>query len=1797
MADSDPFDPYYIWLGIPPEEQPADYYRLLGVRRFETNADVIESAAHRQIAHVRSYSLGPHGPLSQKILNELARAKVGLLDPKRRADYDARLKSKSKSPAADSAAVRTRNVRTQPENSLPAETQAPPASREKKPEKKAAKQKPEKPASQKPDSKKHNAATKTLAKAKPVQAKVEQQQPTTNQELQDTGRENTATKSTTKLAPVPLVGTARTARSTKPAILEQIKRPLVWGPAAGLVVVLLLVMAISGGNDDPPDDLVDPLPTAAGNGTNGNFDTPLTDSDGGSTPTLVASITPEDAVARGQLLTTGPAIFDNMHPRTAEEAQAAQERWARFLQQQVVEQNSIGMDLVIIPPGKYVMGPPEGLEHALQADLPRVNVTLTLPFRMGKTEVSKAQWKQVMQTEPWLHYPKHGPDDTAAASFVNWFDVQEFCKELTKLDQAAGVLPEGWEYHLPTEAQWEFACRAGTTSLFNHGGGISTLDHFAWGYVSQWGAFPHPVGKKLPNAFGLHDMMGNVTEWCEDANIDGRDVQMRPGGLNPVVTEGRTRIQRGGHYGTRLDEFHSFIRMTRDPEKGRGVPHGFRVALVPTFASFVKPGQAFVEQSPEVPSPVHTHVAQGALPAILDGTQPRTAAEAQAAQHEWATYLGKHVVETNGAGMEMVLIPPGKFMMGAAADDKLALDNEKPQLEVTLTQPFCIGKTELTQAQWHKVLPNFDPWERPGQKTIQGDDFPATGLCWPYVFDFCQELTRQERAAGKLPEDWEYRWPTEAEWEFACRAGSTTPYYFGSDATKLSEHASHFPKEPWQLRVVGLKKPNPFGLYDLYGNVAEWCADFASLDRVGGADPVVASWDRITRSYPHMLRGGDWYSGAECLRSSYREESYAMNRALSIGVRVVAAPVSPAALPPEAAQLAAQLREAYQPPEPEPVVPPQPKPRAQLPAILDATVSRTPAEVQKAQQAWAQALSKPVVEKNSVGIDLVVIPPGRYLMGNSADPKQQREVFITRPFRIAATETTHGQWEALMPRAPWDNIDTERKEGKNFPARKVFRQAVLEFCERLTASERADGKLSQHWEYRLPTEAEWEFACRAGTNHLYYVSDEVATLREYAWWRDSSPARKPSDVAQLRSNAFGLYDMLGNVEEICLDRYIPTPPGGMNPLVTESDSPLYVTRGGCHDWFADQVYTHTRATFSPESEFPNEGFRVVLAQVTDAGYPAEFDVAATPQVTPPVKPDPQPQQPTQTPVPAPTPDLAALKLAASNWPDDPRFFDATRSRTAAEAQAAQQTWAQALNREVVETNGIGLDLVLIPPGKFLSGNPDPSGHASHRPQQLVLLSEPFYLGKTEVTQAEWQTVMNNTPWMGKDGVKEAPACAASHVDRNDALTFCRRLTDRELVGGRIEQGWEYRLPTQSEWEYAARSGTQTRFYFGDDPSQLHLYAWWMHAVGNTALKERYPHEVGEKLPNAFGLYDMLGNVTEWMQDHQQPFVPGGLNPVVWREGRDYVIRGGDWAHVSTLCDVWHRVSVSDTRKDSHTGFRVVLAKALDPVQEFTTWPNLKLPDVPPLDITQRDHTPEEVQASQQAWATALNAEVVETNTVGMKLTLVPPGKFTPSKYDVTLSRPYYVGVTEVTQAQWEAVMGTRLWEGSARIKKGANYPAGNICWDDAMEFCRRLSIRENKTYRLPTDAQWEFACRAGTKGPTYYGGDREEMLNHAWVSANCKTAGEDYAHEVAQKLPNPLGLFDLYGNASEWCLDSNDKRPEEHTIDPFVVNGSQTRRIRGGTYQMPSVGSGASQASYANWRGEAFGFRVVRIIE
>ncbi len=238
----------------------------------------------------------------------------------------------------------------------------------------------------------------------------------------------------------------------------------------------------------------------------------------------------------------------------------------------------------------------------------------------------------------------------------------------------------------------------------------------------------------------------------------------------------------------------------------------------------------------------------------------------------------------NGVTLEMVSVPGGTFLMGSPEGEKDSYDRERPQHQVKV-EPFFMGKYPVTQAQWRAIadLPKVKRDLDPDPSRFKGDNRPVERVNWDDAVEFCTRLSRE---TGR-----EYRLPSEAEWEYACRAGTTTPFHFGETITgklanyRASETYAEEPKGEYREETtpVGQFPPNAFGLYDMHGQVWEWCVDTWHKN-YDGAPTDGSAWTTGRNDNRSPLRGGSWFVNPQNCRSASRSLTFREQRDLIYGV-------------------------------------------------------------------------------------------------------------------------------------------------------------------------------------------------------------------------------------------------------------------------------------------------------------------------------------------------------------------------------------------------------------------------------------------------------------------------------------------------------------------------------------------------------------------------------------------------------------------------------------------------------------------------------------------------------------------------------------------------------------------------------------------------------------------------------------------------------------------------------------------------------------------------------------------------
>ncbi len=425
-------------------------------------------------------------------------------------------------------------------------------------------------------------------------------------------------------------------------------------------------------------------------------------------------------------------------------------------------------------------------------------------------------------------------------------------------------------------------------------------------------------------------------------------------------------------------------------------------------------------------------------------------------------------------------------------------------------------------------------------------------------------------------------------------------------------------------------------------------------------------------------------------------------------------------------------------------------------------------------------------------------------------------------------------------------------------------------------------------------------------------------------------------------------------------------------------------------------------------------------------------------------------------------------------------------------------------------------MVRVPGGTFLMGcSPgDAACYDNEQPAHRVTVNA-FWMDARLATHTQYEKAMGT--YFSR--FADCPNCPADSVSWHDAQSYCEKAGKR--------------LPTEAEWEFAARGGT-TAARYGD----LDTVAWYKNNAGGKT------HPVGEKQPNAYGLYDMLGNVWEWCADWwdetyyasspaENPTGPGAGTYRVWR--------GGTWETGPWIVRASYRGRGSPVGRDDLGGVRCVRDADAPPPVGLVRLPG----------------------GTFAMGCSPGDAECYDDEKPA---------------HEVTVS-PFWLDATAVTQAAFQAMMGAN----PSHFSGCPTCPVDSVTWDEARSYC------EKSGKRLPTEAEWEFAARGGKTAARY--GDLDAI---AWCAEN----SDNKTHPVGQKKPNGYGLYDMLGNVWEWCADWYDERyyASSPAVNPKGPSSGKRRVLRGDSWRTPAA---ATRASDRFWdspdvRYYSFGFRCAR---
>ena len=505
-------------------------------------------------------------------------------------------------------------------------------------------------------------------------------------------------------------------------------------------------------------------------------------------------------------------------------------------------------------------------------------------------------------------------------------------------------------------------------------------------------------------------------------------------------------------------------------------------------------------------------------------------------------------------------------------------------------------------------------------------------------------------------------------------------------------------------------------------------------------------------------------------------------------------------------------------------------------------------------------------------------------------------------------------------------------------------------------------------------------------------------------------------------------------------------------------------------------------------------------------------------------------------------------------------------------------------------NSLGMEFVSIKPGTFEMGSPD-SERGREEDEQLhqVTITDEFYLGIHEVTRGQYRRFTESQPNLDEawksPGFVQGDEHPVVNVNYEDALSFAQWLSQKE--------GHDYSLPTEAEWEYA--------YIQGFSANQMKVARGANHGFSKEANTEgksqwdEYPFTapVGSWRASRIGLYDMLGNVSEWCSDwyaeddeavSQKEELAAVMNPLGPEHGEERVHRGGSWRSSNTHCRPAARAHQSPTTRSDEIGMRLRLRK---PIIKGTIEVR-GLPQFAEVLIDGQESTPVDgehtLPVGPHKVVVRLNGESLHNgminvvadapvrlhvnqvdatlpkretkqidnlppppefeNSIGMKMIYVGPGRLEQKTSNgsgrIIEFEAYYLSAFEVTREQYAKLKDVKE-DNEDKRGESRNEPV-TVTFNDAMVFTDLLSIRENRAYSLPTEIEWENACRGGSSKTTdyWYGNDSRILQQYANIDGTKDQDQFEWKAPVGSFPKNPWGFYDMHGNVWEWCRISRD---------------------------------------------------------
>ena len=959
--------------------------------------------------------------------------------------------------------------------------------------------------------------------------------------------------------------------------------------------------------------------------------------------------------------------------------------------------------------------------------------------------------------------------------------------------------------------------------------------------------------------------------------------------------------------------------------------------------------------------------------------------------------------------LDLVFVEKGSFVMGDTWGD--GHDNEKLTHKVTFTYNFHIGKYETTFDEYDafceatgRSKPYDEGWGRGSR--------PVINVSWWDAIAYCNWLSEKEKllmaydGKGKLLDKegrvttdpskvLGYRLPTEAEWEYAARGGSKSEGYKYSGSKNVSGVAWYYQNSGSKTQEVGKKAPNELGIYDMSGNVYEWCSDcYGYYSSYAQTNPYKSTGsDRVKR-------GGCWRNDALWVRVAYRNGRSPTDTNGTLGFRICRTvpyegenrpPLSPYNPSPSGKAtnqpLTVTLSWNCSNPDGDAVtydvyLDTNTKPTTKI------SISQSGQTLSKGNLSAGTTYYWKVVAKDSKGATtegpvwrfttltvpegMVLVEKGSFTMGDtwgdgSPTDKPTHKVTLTYDFHIGKYETTFDEYDAFCEATGRSKPYDEGWGRGSRPVINVRWGDAIDYCNWLSEKENLpkaydkdgnfldkDGMIttdpSKIVGYRLPTEAEWEYAARGGSKSRGYEYSGSDYVYDVAWYWDNS-GRKTQEVGKKTPNELGIHDMSGNVYEWCSDWYGSYSSSVQTNPYNSTAGSGRVLRGGSWNYFAAEARVVYRALSSPTFTGNVLGFRICRT--------VPYEGENRPPLSP-YNPSPSGKATNQ-------PLTVTLSWNCSNPDGDAVTYDVyldtnTKPTTKISISQSGQTLSKgnlsagttyywkvvAKDSKGATTEGpvwrfttltVPEGMVLVEKGSFTMGDEFGDLWDGCRPAHKVTFAYNFYIGKYETTFDEYDAFCNATgrskPYDWRWGRESRPVI---NVIWWDAIAYCNWLSQKEglpvayRLEGEVDEGQlldssgnlttditkvvGYRLPTEAEWEYVARGGNKSKSYKYSGSDNVDEVAWY------ASNSEGKTQEVGKKAPNELGLYDMSGNVWEWCSDWFGDYSSSAQTNPYNNSGSYRVNRGGSWGINAVYVRVAFRNYSSPTSASGNLGFRI-----------------------------------------------------------------------------------------------------------------------------------------------------------------------------------------------------------------------------------------------------------------------------------